>query len=128
MTTEVRLTRDFSYFIDIRRLSQLNDVFKLHTKITPSVLMAATGCSYQQSFQILMFIFVLKLAEGHILIYLRDEPETYIGKRHLLQGLPQFPYNYDYDSKTVSDPSDVLYDMEFTLSSKQPIHFELIDE
>jgi hypothetical protein len=118
MSATVNLRGKFYYFHDPSKLKQLNDIIQLHSLITPNILIMATGCSFKQATQILLLLFELDIADCFVLIYLKDDPEVYIAKRSLFEGLPSFPYSYDYNAKTVPNASDVIYGFEFKIKEK----------
>lgn len=120
---EVNLYSEFPYFSSEDRIQQLNRIVRLHTELSPQVIMTATGCSFQQALQILLVLFELELAEAFILVYLRDDPDVYIAKRHIRDGPPKFPFQYDHGDQVVNDPNEVLYGFEFDISTKRIIHF-----
>ncbi len=111
--TAIDLHGRIPYFSDAAHLAALNDVVGLHTRLAPNVLMMSTGCSFKQAMRILWLLFELEFAEGFLLLYLRDDPDVFIDRRSLIEGLPDFPLQYNYGANSVESADDILYSFEF---------------
>lgn len=115
------------YFSKSIRLIALNDIVSLHQRLTPNIVMMSTGCSFKQALQVLWLLFEFGYAQAFILVYLKDDPEVFIERRSLFDGLPEFPLVYDFGSKIVETSQDVLYSFEFVRNA-DPVTFTDTDE
>ena len=109
----IRLHRNFTFFQDVINLERLNAVLKIHNKLSPNLIIGGTGCSFQEALQILILLFEMRLADGFILVYLKDIPDAFIGRNPLEHGFPKFPYSYNYGDDVIGSPDEVLYEFEF---------------
>lgn len=112
MTVTVNLSK-LPYLGEASKLEILNRLFKSREAIMLHELATATGYSREESMQLLMFLYDLRLIKPFLLVYHKEHLDVPIQTRDLLEGFPPVPFTCPECEREITQKDQLSYDFLF---------------